>query len=185
MILIGFCGVAGSGKDEAGKIAQDYGFVKKCFSDTLKKHLISNFLVPFKINYKNKNLYGSQKDKEEPIILSSSLLGMPKWFIEYVTKYAIINENYDVVFNMRSLMQFYGSDLYRDKYGKNYWIDKTFSNLSEGGLYYNSSVRFINEAKAIKDLGGYLVKITRPNAPGISNMDHQSETEIKLIKGLF
>lgn len=183
MILIGWCGIAGSGKDEAGNVCQKYGFIKKCFSDTLKKHLIAHFLVPYKINYKHKNLYGSQEDKEEPIVLTSPLFEMPKWFIEYAARYSYVSDG-NIIFNIRSLMQYYGTDLYRNKYGEDYWIDRTFNNLSPDGLYYNSSVRFINEANAIKKLGGYLIKIIRPNAPYISNMGHKSETEIKLIKNV-
>ena len=183
MILIGFIGAAGSGKDEAGKIAKEYGFIKKCFSETLKKQLIKEFLIPYKINYKNKNLYGSQEDKEEYLKQKFTQFTYPEWYDSFYQEHCYESAIY-WSFNMRSLMQFFGTEVYRNLYGKNYWINKTFDNLDSDGLYYNSSVRFVNEANAIKNLNGYLIKIIRSNAPKISNMSHSSEAESNLIENV-
>ena len=45
-----------------------------------------------------------------------------------------------------------------------------------------ADVRFINEAKAIRRLGGEVWRVSKIGGPGTDSADHQSETEMDLIK---
>lgn len=59
---------------------------------------------------------------------------------------------------MRALMQNFGTDLRRVEdldYWVNIWKDKA---LSEDVVV--DDVRFINEAKAVRDMGGYIIRVT-------------------------
>lgn len=181
-MLIGIVGSAGSGKDEFGKIAiKEFDFKRADFSDTLKNQLREEFLDIYDVKYRLQNLYGSQANKEENIFFEETSTVYPQWFYDFLKTYG--KEKYDGwKFNMRSLMQYYGTEVYRNTFGENYWVDKTLSSLDPNFNYVCCSVRFINEAKAIKNKGGIIVKINRPSAPIISNMNHTSETELNLIK---
>lgn len=75
----------------------------------------------------------------------------------------------------RKIMQVVGTDLFRHHFDVNFWL-KLFEN------WYNdhkendivcSDVRFENEAKLIKKLGGVLIRIHRPY---VGNDSHESET---------
>lgn len=91
----------------------------------------------------------------------------------------------------RKLLQWIGSEWGRDTIGTNLWVDLfRFEVLALHKKYPHAiivcdDVRFDNEAEAIKDLGGKVVKVTSTlnekridMAAGISN--HQSEAGINL-----
>ena len=59
----------------------------------------------------------------------------------------------------------------------NIWIDCTLSNC-EGNVIV-SDCRFPNEAKAVKERGGIVIKVVRPDAKAEDS--HQSETRIDEI----
>ena len=70
----------------------------------------------------------------------------------------------------------------REEFGKNIWIDKLFSVIAGVELVVISDVRYLNEAEAIKERGGYIIKIERPDAPKIEHgADHPSEVELEQI----
>ena len=74
---------------------------------------------------------------------------------------------------MRALMQNYGTNVRRvDK--DSYWTDKWFSELPCGNVVVDD-VRFINEADCIKEAGGVLIRLVRPDV--LSGGNHVSETE--------
>lgn len=82
---------------------------------------------------------------------------------------------------MRALMQNYGTEVRR---GDNdlYWVEKWESVAS---TYPNrpivtDDVRFLNEAEAVKKLGGIIIRVERDDIT--DGGDHQSETEQNQIK---
>lgn len=175
-MILGITGKAGSGKDEFGKIAcNEFDFNRADFSDTLKKQLKEELLDKYNFYYEERHLYGTQVDKEEILNFGRLRTDYPDWFYDFI-------EVFNVKTNMRSLMQYYGTEVYRNQYGENYWIDKTLNDLDNNKDYVVCSTRFLNEAQAIKDKGGYLIKVIRSNAPGISNMNHPSEIELEQIE---
>lgn len=75
----------------------------------------------------------------------------------------------------RAFLQYFGSEVMRGV-NDNIWIDCTLSNCEENVIV--SDCRFPNEAKAVKDRGGIVIKVVREGCGGDS---HQSETLIDEI----
>lgn len=82
---------------------------------------------------------------------------------------------------MRALMQNYGTEVRRaddPSYWINKWKDTAIEMLETGAADHIvvDDVRFLNEAKAVTDMGGIIVRVVRND---VSNKDiHQSETEM-------
>ena len=77
----------------------------------------------------------------------------------------------------RAFLQHFGSELMRN-INDNIWIDSTLLNCGENAII--SDCRFPNEAKAIREKGGIIIKIVRDGVT--SNDTHQSETQIDNIE---
>lgn len=60
----------------------------------------------------------------------------------------------------REIMQFYGTEYVRAAQD-DYWIEQVRKNIRRGGSVLIPDTRFPNEAKAIRELGGILIKIVR------------------------
>ena len=75
---------------------------------------------------------------------------------------------------VRSILQRLGVGA-REVFGENFWIDQCLGHLPDGANLVVPDVRFWNEAEAIKERGGILIKITRPGHHGDG---HVSETEL-------
>lgn len=76
----------------------------------------------------------------------------------------------------RAFLQYFGSEVMRS-INDNIWIDCTLLNSEENIIV--SDVRFPNEAKAIKERGGIVIKVVRPDVKAEDS--HQSETLIDEI----
>lgn len=142
-MLIGIIGKKYSGKTTcADYITSKYDFITTSFADPLKQACAALFMLD------DEQLYGDKKE-----------IADEKWF--------------DV--SPRQIMQFVGTDLLRDNMHK--LIPDLGSNIFvyRFGLWYHklrqsdtkinviiSDVRFKNEAYAIRQAGGILVKIIRP-----------------------
>lgn len=76
----------------------------------------------------------------------------------------------------RAFLQHFGSEVMRS-INDNIWIDCTLDNCGENAII--SDVRFPNEAKAIKEQGGIIIRVERK---GLQSSDtHSSETAMKQI----
>jgi hypothetical protein len=75
----------------------------------------------------------------------------------------------------RAFLQHFGSEVMRGV-NDNIWIDCTLSNCGENAII--SDCRFPNEAKAIKERGGIVIKVVRGGCGGDS---HCSEVNIDMI----
>ncbi len=79
----------------------------------------------------------------------------------------------------RPLLQWWGTDFRRNKFGVNYWVNewekRRLSLIPHPDVVIAADVRFLNECLAIKDCGGYIIRVHR-NIP--SNDTHISETEL-------
>lgn len=74
----------------------------------------------------------------------------------------------------RAILQMIGTDLVREKFGEEFWIDRALlgRDLSRTVI---SDVRFRNEVGRIQEAGGKIIKIIRP---GLTQDDHSSEQGI-------
>lgn len=78
--------------------------------------------------------------------------------------------------SVRNFIQRLGTEVGRDMFGEDFWIRQTLDDLDLSKNYYITDVRFDNEAKAIKDLGGVIFEVLRPG-DGVED-HHPSEKPI-------
>lgn len=157
-MIIGLLGYAGTGKDEVAKIISEYtGAEVKRFAGKLKT--IATLLT------------GIPEEKWEDRAfkltnLSSEWGNMP----------------------VREFLQRLGTDAIRNNIHENAWVNALMSEYKKldilKGLDYPDwvipDVRFTNEADAIIERGGYLIRVTRPGVGPVNG--HISEMEIDTIQ---
>lgn len=100
----------------------------------------------------------------------------------------------DVLYTYREMLQRLGTDIFREHFHPNTWInalmskykpqsrafeDECYSKNVEYPNWIITDVRFPNEVKAIKDRNGLIIKIDRPT---INNLTDKHESEIALDK---
>ena len=150
---IGFCGPAGAGKSTAAEhLMRQWRFQRVRFAGPLKAMMLALGLDPSQVD-------GNRK--EEP---SQLLCGRTP----------------------RQAMQWLGTEWGRNLIGEGFWISAWQAATQSaylrqawvGGLplIVADDVRFANEAKAIRDRGGIVVRIVRPGAESASGHDHASES---------
>lgn len=77
---------------------------------------------------------------------------------------------------IRALLQRLGTEVGREMFGDNIWIDHLFDSLPDGSKVVISDVRYPNEAEAIEAIGG---QVWRVNRPGISAVNaHISDSAL-------
>jgi dephospho-CoA kinase len=154
-MLIGITGKIGSGKTTLANELVKNGFIEYSFSSPLKK-------IAEIFGFNKEHIYGTQEQKE---------LIHPYWNV-----------------STRDFLQKVGTELFREnlkkvlpnrKISDSIWIELFKQQYSKKDKYVVSDIRFLDEAKAIKDLGGIILK-TFKNSDIVSN--HKSETEIDLIE---
>ncbi len=150
--VIGLTGYARAGKDTVGEIlCSDYGFTRLAFADVLKDTALG--ADPYV-----RTRIGSHQRL-------SSLIEHIGW--------ERAKENDDV----RRFLQNLGLSV-RDNIGSDTWLTPVISAVRSGSApgYVITDVRFPNEAQAVRDAGGFLVRVTRPGtAPALG---HISDTAL-------
>ena len=149
MELIGFSGYARTGKDEASKALEEFGYKRVAFADKLR-----NFLYAL-----NPKVSGNVRVRD--VILTHGWAGYKD------TRYGS---------EIRSLLQKLGTEAGRNVMGENIWVDATLAGLDPQGKYVITDCRFPNEARAVQESGGKLYRIHREGV-GPAN-DHSSETSL-------
>ena len=206
-VIVGIKGTKGSGKDTvadmiryimaAGTTQASYDnyiwFTKNRdneidvpiihFADKLKDDLSIIFGISREnfddTEYKDKMYYhfrtGSfikKIDKTVPvkeITIDDLCMGtLSEWRLQY---------NDDCVIKIRTLMQYYGTDIMRNHIGVDVWIRSTINKAIQHRDYYGfaiiADVRFSNEAKAIYDVGGKIIHVIRGKLK--DTVEHPSE----------
>ena len=83
----------------------------------------------------------------------------------------------------RQMMQSLGTEWGREMVKKSFWVDRamrTVQDLAWGGIpAVISDVRFENEAVAIREAGGFILHLSRPDALVVSS--HPSEAGVKFM----
>ncbi|MGI9161018.1 MAG: hypothetical protein ACR2K1_14825, partial [Saprospiraceae bacterium] len=82
----------------------------------------------------------------------------------------------------REALQKIGTECLRDNLHNDVWVRALFADLEPGRNYIISDVRFPNEAKAILDAGGKVVRVVRH---GFNNGIPQHESETALDSWYF
>ena len=177
MRLVGLSGYARSGKDEAAKVlVEEYGFKRIAFADKLRDFLYALNPIVRHINAKvqvktpgGKNL---MLDEKTPSTITlgvrlRDVIDRYGWDGYKETPYSQ---------EIRELLQRLGTEAGRQTLWDSIWIDAALHDLDPNGNYVVTDVRFPNEAEAITQRGGRLVRIIRDGV-GPAN-SHASETSL-------
>jgi len=157
--LIAFTGYKRTGKSTAAEyLEKEYGYVRHNFKDGLISELKERF-----------------PDLLEEILVT---------YMDYGDYFFNIGHTVENLFTtkpplIRALMQNYGTEV-RRRDNPEYWVYKWFKKAVAIQKYQPSNivtddVRFLNEAEAVKDFGGIIIRLTRPDIE--TGGDHSSETE--------
>ena len=167
-MIIAFSGRIGSGKSELAKICQNKGFEKLYFALPLKQ-LVAN-LIHVGIEDINplKNVEKKYKFTKKDYIYLANETNIPFETIRDEMKNVKLN-------TVRQLLQFIGTDIIR-KYNPNWHVNKIKTMIDKDKNYVFDDVRFPNELKLIKELGGDCWFIIRPIINNVSN--HTSEISL-------
>ena len=167
-MIIAFSGRIGSGKSELAKICQNKGFEKLYFALPLKQLVANLKHVGIEDINPLKNVEKKYKFTKKDYIYLANETNIPFETIRDEMKNVKLN-------TVRQLLQFIGTDLIR-KYNPNWHVNKIKTMIDKNKNYVFDDVRFPNELKLIKELGGDCWFIIRPIINNVSN--HISEISI-------
>ena len=140
-MIIGLCGFKGSGKDTvAAYLVKNHEFERRAFADPMKRSIAALFDIPFQevewLKVSRENFVWIEKDGvAEPT----------------------------AKMNWRQFMQRFGTESHRDIFGEDFWLEYTLPSNGHyhGRLIVITDVRFSNEAKRVKELGGRIWFVDR------------------------
>lgn len=143
-MIIGVVGFIGHGKGTVGDILfENFGFQRESFAKPLKDAASIIF------NWDRAMLEGDTsesrawRDREDPYWTAK--LG------KRVTP--------------RLALQWMGTEAGRNVFGENLWTASLLNRLDHLKDYVITDVRFVNEVKALKDAGGYVIRVKRGPEP--------------------
>jgi hypothetical protein len=151
MRLFGFCGYAQSGKDTAASFLVEQGFKRLAFADILRQSLY------------NLNPIVVQGRRVQEIVDAVS------WDVAKVEFPEI-----------RELLQRMGTEVGRELYGENFWVDRVMSQVKSNGDYVITDVRFPNEEAAVRQAGGRVLRIVREGVGAVNG--HVSDTGVDSLR---
>jgi hypothetical protein len=150
--IIGLVGYARSGKDSVAAVLADYGFQRISFADAIRDALYT--LDPF--------VTGSSDLRISQLV---DTLGWDNVKVQYP--------------EIRRLLQVFGTEVAREQWDDQFWVNLGFSKMEPEGRYVITDVRFPNEADAVKQHGGELWRVDRPGIGPVNA--HASDNHISTI----
>lgn len=183
-LIVAINGKLGSGKDSFADFAvENYNYKKLFFAEPLK-HEVKEFLLKYNIPFEDRNIWGSQSDKEEQLFIDEC------YFNDIVTDIPLFIHFFntcnkydgDYISTFRYLLQWWGTEYRRNNFGDNYWVDKLVEETKKYDKVIISDMRFPNEFDAVVHNGGICIKIIRPNSFESNTALHISETALDHIK---
>lgn len=147
---IGLSGWARSGKDTvADFLVKNKGYSKVSFADPMREALL----------------------RLSPDITYGDMRGVPlNSVIREASDWELVKEFSPQI---RPLMQRLGTEVGREMFGQNFWVDLAIDRIPDGSKVVFADVRFPNEAQAVKNLGGQVWRIMREGV--LPANDHISE----------
>ena len=145
--LIGIAGAAGAGKDTvANHLVANYGYIIYKFADPLKQMLNERFGWTMEH-------WEDREWKERRGVIVTNLARNP----DHTTLMPKISP--------REMAQWLGTDVIRKHFDRDAWVTLMHRAYVESGRHRTviPDVRFDNEAIAIQDLGGFVLKVQREN----------------------
>lgn len=148
--LVGLAGYARAGKDTTADILEEHGFERRAFADLLKRATLTLNPSVWTADYGH-----------HPMAMDVERLG---W------------EGAKQIPEVRELLQRMGTEVGRELFGTNFWVEKAMATVEAGSKVVFTDVRFPNEFEAIKAAGGHVWRIERPGFGPVNG--HSSETAI-------
>lgn len=137
-LIIGLAGYSRSGKNEAAEALVQYGWKQAAFADKLREFLLAvDPVIPGPYGTGNLRL--------------SILIRDVGW--EYA------KDHYPEV---RALLQRTGTEAGRRLLGADVWVDALFREYAQVPALVITDVRFPNEARAVVERGGVMIRVERP-----------------------
>jgi hypothetical protein len=154
--IVGLHGFAQVGKDTAANyLVERQGYRRIAFADPMRSALLK--LNPWV------NLKGASGE------VSSWNESKFQSLLQFCTLHTLVDElGWDVaktgVPEVRQLLQRFGTEIGRDMFGENFWVDLAMKQVdeSEHPRWVFTDMRFPNELEAVKARGGTAVKLVRP-----------------------
>ena len=173
--VLGVVGRKGHGKNAVGDyLSEAHGYKQIAFADDVKR--VCKRLFP---HLSDAQLWGPIELKEA-LDLKTGVT--PRWLLQKIGTEGGRQCQFDIFVGFGiSPGQFQMAlSLTGVVPGPTCWIDSLFGRLKYGepGKYVVTDVRFPNEAQAILDHGGTILKVTRPGYDTGAFNDHASETEV-------
>jgi hypothetical protein len=156
-MLIALSGYAGAGKDSfADVLVEDYGFKRYAWADTLR--LAAQALNPI-VGMVGGEEWVRYNDALEAYGYTEAKIKFPEF---------------------REVLQKLGTEVGRNLISDNVWVDATLSRIArecdrDDDIVFTDT-RFPNEADAVRQMGGHVVRVDRPGVVAVN--DHPSETSL-------
>lgn len=158
-MIVALSGYAQSGKDTfANFLVKDHGFERMAFADPLREMLYA--LNPTVLH------------KTGPSVLDFEWTTVQLIVDRFGWEYAKAHSD------VRGLLQRLGTEAGRKVLGDTIWVDTLVSKLrvADSRRIVITDCRFLNEAEAVRDMGGLVVRIRRPGRSAVNA--HLSETAL-------
>ena len=163
-MIIGFMGLAGSGKDTCAEyLVQKYDFVRYAFGDKVKD------LARCLFDFSEEQLYGSKKEIVDT-----------RWNITPRESFQILGTEFGQFFLNKKFPHLNVPN--REFWSKQF--EHWYNNEHEKNKSLRvviSDVRFLHEVNTIKNLNGYIIQIIRPSLVITKMYEHLSEMEQNYI----
>ncbi len=156
-MIIGIAGRAQHGKDTIGKVlVEHYGYQRVAFADKVRELAL---IV-------------------DPHILCPADVGMEFRYLSELVR----ADGWDRTkqhSRVRWLLQRLGEGA-RNALGEDVWVNAAFNNIHSGN-YVVTDVRYQNEVNAIRNRGGKVWRVTRPDFDNGVDPNHPSEANVALL----
>lgn len=178
-MIIGVSGYSGSGKDTVGAIIQ---YIKSpnpggtSIEEVVKNYSEHEWWLEEQSEWEIRKFAGKLKD------IASHLTGIDiEDFEDQEFKktnlgrewWTTCDEGYQPM-TVRDFLQKLGTDALRNGLHENVWVNALMADYEEDSNWVITDTRFVNEATAIKDKGGIIIRVERPGFNPINA--HPSET---------
>ena len=152
-MIIGISGYARSGKDTIAQyLVESHGFTRMAFADPMREAL-------YRLN---------------PSVTVSGVHGVPLASVVETLGWERLKE---ISPDVRVLLQRMGTEVGRGMFGQDLWVDYLMKKAENATTdIVIPDVRFVNEAEAIKNAGGTVIRVNRPGVEAVN--DHISEHEL-------
>jgi hypothetical protein len=151
-MIIGLSGYAQTGKDTVAEhLTKHYGYKRVAFADPIRQALY----------------------KLDPKIRIDEMVGAS---LANAVDHMGWEEVKRLSSDARELLQRLGTEVGREMFGQDFWVDQAFRGVSRFNDIVITDVRFPNEYRAIKARDGIIIRIIKPGTAAVNY--HASETAL-------